>query len=324
MKRICVVVPTYNRPECIREWMEVLANSKEAKDIDFYISDSSEDNTTEEIVASYMNKTKLCIVYNHIKDYCDKTTDYKVAMALMKVREEYEYVYLCGDGLIINMEYILQLIEKYRSEEWDAIHFCRSLETEIITFNSGKEFAYKCGWYVTYYGATILSTRLLGKIDFQELLRSFRNTGFLIWIGIFSGLAYNNIRVVAIKEFPVKDNPYKKVNSSYQPGRFMEFWVRNWAKAVESLPPYYDGIKDYLCKDIGEKLNLYGFDNLIRLRHSDNYDKDIFSRYESELPKVTNKKLFYLHFMAIAPIVLLDFLLLLKKKLAWVYHKIKQ
>ena len=305
MKKVCIFIPTFNRPDCIEYWLDSNKNSINNFNYDIFISDSSSNNDTENIIRKFKDLYGEHLYYEHILDYPDKTTDLKVVKGFRYLQEKYKYIYLCGDGLILDIPAFFSFASKYINHKYDIIHFNKNLDTYEIIFQSGIDFAKKCGWYLTYYGVTLTSSKIIKQINFEDMLNNYRNTGFLYWKGLMTGIASEHEKIVSTNLFPLSINPKKKQNSSYQPGKFINFWVINWPKVVDSLPEYYNEIKPFLKKDIGKQLNLYSFNNLVELRRTENLDKTIYKQIAPMIHIVTDVPLYKINIIAILPLSIL-------------------
>ena len=227
MKEICIFIPTCNRSDCIKYWLDSNKNSINNFCVDIFISDSSPNNETENVIKMFKDAYNKHLNYQHILNYPDKTTDLKVIKGLRDLQDKYSYIYLCGDGIIVDIPSFLSLASKYMNCKYDIIHFNKNLDVNEIIFHSGIDFAKKCGWYLTYYGVTLTSNKIIKRINFEDMLNDYRNTGFLYWKGLMTGIASEHEKIVSTNLFPLSINPKKKQNSSYQPGKFINFWVIN-------------------------------------------------------------------------------------------------
>lgn len=313
MKKICVLIPTYNREKCIEDILKKSVAWINAFDVDYYICDTSDNDKTEIVVKKYMNSYGSHLEYIRINDYQDKTTDLKVAKCLTLLQESYEYIHLCGDGLVLIIPDYYKLLCYAAEKKYDIIHFNKSLPNDIKTYNSGKEFAFDTGWYATYYGATTISSNLIKKADYTKLLNDYRNTGFLYWYGMLSAIASDNEKIVVFNKFPLENNPFKPTNSSYQPGKFINFWVVSWNRIIDALPDYYNTIKPKLKKDIGIHLDLYSRQNLYKLKLSKNLKWKQVKENKALFSSVTDVPFSRIARISLTPRIIIQSIILVRK-----------
>lgn len=302
MKKLCICIPTYNRSSCIEHILKTSMEWTKELDFDFYISDSSTDGKTKAVIEKYKSFYGNRLIYELDTDYPDKTSDLKVMTSFMAIQDKYEYIHLSGDGLVVDIPNYMKLIEEPIQEGFDIIHFNYWLENDKAIYSNGHDFAKENGWYATYYGATVLSSSLIRKANYQMIAKEYRNTGFMYWYGMLNSVACENLKIVAYKQFPLINNPFKPTNSSYQPGRFVKFWIIGWDSVNDSLPAYYDDIKAKMKKDIGIYLKLYSFRNLMVLRESGNLDRKVLLSNRHRIKQVTDVPFIRFLFMSIVPI----------------------
>ncbi len=323
MIKVCICIPTYNRLECMKYLLQAYSSYFEQYDyFDVWISDTSSDDEIDLMLQSYANQFSKRIFYQHIPEYPDKTTDLKVANSFEHIKDRYDYVYLCGDGILINIEDFYNTIRAYGDShnKFDLIHFNKYVDQPITYYTSGKQFLKDCGWLSTYYGATVLSTGLIKRIDYLGYVETFRNTGFMYWEGLISGIASEHERIIVLKDSLTTANPYKGTNSSYQPKKFINFWVVNWNHVIDCLPSYYDDIKEYVKMDVGKKLGLYRIHNLLTLRNTHNLDYSDVRGKKKLFQAVSSTPFWFIVFVSRLPLALsktAEKVIVALKKIMW-------
>ena len=301
MKKLCICIPTYKRPECIEHILSTSLEWAKEYDVDYYICDTSSTNETKDVIDAYKDSYGSHLKYRRLVDYKDKTTDLKVAECFRELVDYYEYIHLCGDGLVLQLSEYFTLLDGALEEGYDIIHFNPALQDEKKQCSCGLEFAKENGWYATYYGATTTSSRLIKKANYDSLLDNLRNTGFMYWFGMLSTVASDDEKIIAFNTFPLTNNPYKPTNSSYQPGKFIKFWVKGWTKVIDALPEYYDDIKPQLKQDMGIHGHLYSFSNLLRLRLSDNLGWSQVRGLKSQFKQATDTPYYLISLVSLTP-----------------------
>ena len=118
MKNLCVLIPTQDRAELIENYIENRIDDLESYNIDLFIYDSSENDATEKIVATQSNIHKNIYYRRFINDGCK----YKGAVALEECAKLYDYIWLIGDRIMLNVVTLYEQIEKCMSEQYDLIH----------------------------------------------------------------------------------------------------------------------------------------------------------------------------------------------------------
>ncbi|MDD3138282.1 MAG: hypothetical protein PHX08_04830 [Lachnospiraceae bacterium] len=294
MYKIVLFIPTMNRYQSVKEYIDTSIDICLAHNICIYIFDSSTNDETCQYINQIIDN-KNCrdiILYKRVQDYPDKTTDLKVMEGFEEIKNIAEYVWLCGDGVIANIELCLKYVNSSIKDGSDVIYFEYEKKEDrdgIRKCNDNVEFFSQYGWGATSYGATIISTKLIDTELLKNLYKNYRNTGFLYWHFLFTQLSKNdslNIQIVNTQYF--HKNKYKKTNASYGNGKFLKFWVENWSNAVYGLPEIYESHKAEVAKDIGNNLHLYSPHNLIKLRGTNNLEKNQVYNYHDKFQLVTD------------------------------------
>lgn len=315
MKKLCIYIPTFNRSECIDYVLKCSADCSKDYDIDFYICDSSTDGKTINVINNYKDVYGERLIYELIKDYPDKTTDLKLITSFPKIQDAYEYIHVSGDGFVIDIPSYMEFLKRPIEEGYDIIHFNNHLKQKENEYNNGKSFASENGWFATCYGATVLSSRVIKDVASKYNVETFRNTGFLLWYWMLCGVASDNEKIIAYNAFPLNNNPHKPTNSSYQKGKFINFWIVGWNRIIESLPDYYDEIKSKLKKDAGKNMHLYTFSNLLRLRETSNLERKVIKEQKQIIKKVTDVPFWHFTLVSFVPKDAIKFARNIKKRL---------
>ena len=283
MKRLCLFIPTRNHPDLMQFYLEQTVDAAKELSVDIWIDDTSDNDDTAKIAAKYDCSS---VFYSHQREYPDKTTDLKVKNGFQKLMDQYDYIWLCGDGYVPELSKVMPLIAQYIESETSMIHFIDKIHMDNSLEMDALFFFRTYGWYVTYYGATIVSSALMRNVDFDEQYEKWRNSGFLFWSCVFTALAeqYKTITVLD-SSITYINNPFKNSNSSFRPNGFARFWFQKWPEVVYSLPKMYDQDKETVCKMLGTKIRLYDWRGLMKLRLSGNLTYSIIRDNLNNIPK---------------------------------------
>lgn len=306
MKRMCVLVPTMNRPDCMKEVLNSAKAQVQDFPVDIWIYDTSTNEDTKNACeAANQGAARKFVYYQKFENYPDKTTDLKVSWALRDLTAQYDYIWLSGDGCLLQIQQMLPRIAAYLDQDFDVIHFTgkqkNNQKKKVQVYTSAVNFFRDHAGFLTYYSSTIVSSAFFSKFRWQETAERFRNTGFMFWELVFEGLSQISPKMVAFDTLYMIVNPKKNGNSSTRPARFLNFWVTNWYDAVHSLPALYDPYKDEVCKQLGNSQGFYAWPNLIALRESRNLDKKLYAQYQNEFSKVTDAPLWRIRLVAQIP-----------------------
>lgn len=113
--KITVVMPTYNRPECIKYFVENCLKTYKGNIFVFEIHDSSTTNETKNIInefnTAHINKVSY---YKYDSNICGET---KTHQALSNVKTN--HIYLMGDGIATDFNKLEEFLLNNNYYEYD-------------------------------------------------------------------------------------------------------------------------------------------------------------------------------------------------------------
>lgn len=305
-KKMCIIVPTMNRPECIETLLEDMHVDLVKYDVDLWIYDTSPEKDTEDVYNSYKQRHKAeNIIYKRINNYPDKTTDYKVVTAIRELWDRYEYLWLSGDGICIKLDNVMELLVGSFNNFVDIVHFDnkKNSKTEIITkYTDVLQFFKNHATLLTRYSTTIVSSRLAKKINWDSLANKYRNTGFLYWSGIFHELSAGKYNIVVFNIPYMQINAKRKDNAGFTvSGNYMKFWVEWWPKVVYELPDCYNKYKQEVCLRQGKDNKIFGAENLLRMRAKNNLNIELVRKHREHFKYATKVPVCVFYMVAVIP-----------------------
>lgn len=295
MTKLAISFITYNRPQHIQEYLKMIVTETRSHSIDIYISDTSDNNKTEEIVSRY-----CAMGFTHIH-YTRYSTDYpfyrKIYNALMV--PDTDYVWLCGDKFLI------------KPQVYDLLMSCIDKEYEIITmygigdgvkiYKNPVDFLGDTAWHMTHMGSTIIKKELISKFtcDWFENVnyRSFPH------VRLYAN-AINKSQLKAIflhinsKTFS-KASRYLTVSESIN--QMWEIWIKNWAENIWELPARYNRVKPYILKSVGKQMGWFTFKGTLNLRGNGQLTIKKCIHYNKYISKVFSTSVFNVYLIAILP-----------------------
>lgn len=190
MKKICVYIPSYNRSDSIRYYLERLVQKFFDFGIDICIGDSSTDELTRRTVDEYINKGCTNVLYlrgteipQDIKQIIETKYDGAAAAPCYKVyeherilAEKYDYIWLCGDGILIKPENIISELLQYSEQGVDIIHFTDMGElgySEDRIYTNPLELYKNEVFHLMLYGASVISKKVIEGISGRDMLMKY-------------------------------------------------------------------------------------------------------------------------------------------------------
>lgn len=168
----------------------------------------------------------------------------------------YEYVWLCGDGVVICIDRCMGVIEDEFVNGRDFIVFCNEGQVESMELDNPLDFAENCWKALGIYGNFIVRGSLFGLKEWEKYEEKYKD-----WLHIgacLEKLAHHKLQARCIKYNFSKINPYKKCSTWVREGRMFEV-MENWIQAIVALPDIYQPIKLLLINSFIEKYSKLEF-----------------------------------------------------------------
>ena len=303
MKKLAICLPTYRHPEMIDEMLVRCLDFYDRYDVDLYVYDSSPDNSTEDIVASFC-KNDQHIIYKQIDE--DVQSNVKALNGLREIYEKgiYEYLWICPDYFQLKEEGLRQILDEMKNAPEAIILNYRDV-TGIgykVYFDINDLFL-EMAWHMSSYPATIIRSDLLDEIGWEGMSDKYfkEDRVSLSHIGLyFEALAKKN-KVKAI-HIPIGSDEvgissYRK-DSMWNYATFM-VWCEHWPNTVYALPDIYEN-KESVIRSLGINTGIFSERNFKKLWREGFFDDGIYRKYENkwqlftDVPNRTIKKIAHL------------------------------
>lgn len=265
---LTICIPTFNRPEHIRETVNIFISQVCAYNIPICISDNSENDLTENVVVELREKYKNIFYKRNKKNLgIDRNIVGAVAMANTK------YVWIFGDddeptiGAISN---ILDLICKNPSISAfivNSLPMTSDMSQQMSDnltgiyldkiYNDANNALEEISWYTTFVGAFIVNVDFWNSVDPSI----FFDTVF-VHVGIlYSAMVKQNTQIMFISDPLIK---YRTNNASWS-NNFLKIQLELWRKTIDLLPPEYKA-KSRTISIESVVFRFVGVKNLVSLR----------------------------------------------------------
>lgn len=296
--KLAVCIPTYRRPEVIRELMENMVFQYIHHSFDIYIYDSSEDDSTEKVVRDWMPKyTGLHYVRIDSSIHSNQKV-YNIFREFGQL-QEYDYLWVCSDYI------------RWTKNVLDSVCSCADQGYDIIVPNyqdvekiGNKEYFDKnalfldCAWHMTLFGAVVLKvSTMLTEVNWNALMEKYmvpdcinhshvafyfeKLTGMTDWKAVHLSFAKSDMLVSAFRKY-----------SGWHREAFY-VWCHCWPAMIYRLPECYSN-KTKVIKKIGVNAGILSFDNLKKLRRQDIFNNEIYNCYKNQWHDLTNVPVFVL------------------------------
>lgn len=161
-QELLIAIPTKNHPKYIMYYLSKVLDDALRFNIDILILDASDDNATERIVQKRIEKDGYKNLY--YKRYV-RTATLEERLIDVYVDTGYKYVWLCGDGVVVNLRKDISIVENEIRKRKQVIVFGQYKidEKEYVEYTSSVDFCRDCFAQNTYFGSVILEADLVTK-----------------------------------------------------------------------------------------------------------------------------------------------------------------
>lgn len=300
-----VVIPTYNRPDCMKYILEIFYRYDWFKyDIVLSIYDSSTNELTCNVV-SYHKNSKI----NYVRFPSSMDVDEKTIKSLCLANGK--YVMLCGDGIIPNIPKIINSISN--SDDFEVIllysNMLNSMNKYFINFKNydaiyDKNTFFKYHFYqASLYGGTICKKTLIERIDIPNSISKYGNKNFIYPCIL---VEYSNGPYLVLNGQFLMSNKFKGSPGWITGRNALQVWIENFPKSIKLLDKYLsiDTI-NYIIKNNGKYTGFLTFKGLCWFKSTNNYNLKLFFHYKEELLKYSNCNKISLLFIALFPKIFL-------------------
>ena len=286
---LTIVVPTFNHPDYIEYYLSK-ADYLDKFNIRLEICDSSTNDDTEKVVETY----KQTYENLHYRRYNDINVDLKTFLCLNSCQTK--YVFLCGDGVILNAESVYEKILSYMEQDYDVIEFYDDInkkhigyykklskqhKNSEIVYDNLKSHMLDNYWHMPYYGGTIIKSEVFKRIN-QDDIQALIGTGF-IYPYMICSYADMDAKTVVLGGDYLIENIRKKAAMWLNNGMAIKIWAKQFPEVIYMLPDRFNDIKKELAVNSEKRLQFVTIKGLCSLRASNNYGLKIYKEYKKEL-----------------------------------------
>ena len=289
-KELMIAIPTKNHPKYIMYYLAKVLDDAFNNNIDIIIYDSSDDKDTELIVTDRINQGYTNLFY---KKY-DSGVTLEERLMDIYVDTGYRYVWLCGDGVIINLLKDIKIVEDEINKGKQIIVFgqYKIRGKEYLEYANSVQFCLECFAQDTFFGSVILRVELVTKELFQYCIDTYCEHAVpAIYYELFSE---GKIQATYIYQIYFYDpNPFKKNSIAMKEGRTIYAFAHLFHETILKLPDCYNGIKKSLYR---WQKGMYDWGHLWSMRANGNLNLKIYWK-EKKYLRLSSNKLAIIYFI---------------------------
>lgn len=282
-KQLMIGVPTKDHPRYIQFYLSKTLDMAKEYGIDLHIFDSSETNLTKDIVNKKREIGYSNLFYHRYN--ADLAPEKKIRDIF--VDSGYEYVWLCGDGVILELEDILPFVISEMEKSRDLIVFnCIDGKDRYTEYDDPIKFILEQWVSVALYGGTVYKGTLFSGQEWDKLFPLY--TANIPLAGTFDIMSRKKMNVVSVDTWFCVHSIYKGDSTWITDGRLLQAVVDRMPKAVNNLPSIYDPVKGMVVKLFPTGRDMLLAPNIWWLRTTNNVTPQKTIKYRKELRKITD------------------------------------
>ena len=242
--KFCIIVPTCNRINAVRYWLDNKAKEFFEYGIDLIFLDSSDNDDTKNIIEKYKFQNVFYEKYDNKQIY-PNDLDEKFVYSLKSTSDKYNIIWPCRDRSFPVIKNVYKNIIKAFENKKDfiVVYPHQTEETKVIekNYDSCIELAYKMFGEMTSLGSIIYSSGFAKRLVYNQPVKRGINLGLWGPVSVFheivNGFSAFYIKTEAFEYMPYSASFWMKNKSAFN------LWVKSWPLMVENLPDEYNSIK---------------------------------------------------------------------------------
>ncbi len=286
-KQLMIGVPTKDHPRYIQFYLSKTLDKAKESCIDLHIYDSSETTLTEDIVNKKIERGYSNLYYHRYD--ADLALENKVKNIL--VDSGYEYVWLCGDGVILDLENILPFVIDEMGKNRDLIVFnCTDGKGRYTEYDDPIKLILEQWVSISLYGGTIYRGDFFSGQEWDKFLPLYKDN--IPLAGAFDILAKKAFDVVSVDTWFCVHSVYKEESTWITGGRLLQAVVDHIPEATYNLPQVYNPVKKNVAKLFSTGRDMLLAPNIWWLRTTNNVTPQKVVKYRKQLQEITDTNYF--------------------------------
>lgn len=295
-----MILLTANRYGSIDSWLYISAKEFYHSGVDIIVYDSSDDDRTEAVVRNYQIDGLDNVKYVRWTGEWDGfSLDNKFMDACHEFAGEYDYLWLCRDGLIVLPSALPVVLKRLSACDLDMLvvndefRDFRNLGNRFYD-NPVELFRDQCVHMATL-GVVIIKNSTIEAIMREIPLEKGKNYSLYQPVAFFQYFADKHILADSVVHKNIFSyNPQSAAKSFWSKKTFLQ-WCGIWHELITNLPAVYDKYKKEALVVEMYDFKPFKVENLIKLKESGAITYKMVREYRDRIPLVcdTNIEVFY-------------------------------
>lgn len=292
--KLAIIIPTANRPQAIQSYLEAKSEEYSKFGIDLIIFDSSDDDQTKRIAKRYEKMDSSTVIYRRYTGEFDGVSiDKKVIAAYQMFVDQYDYLWACRDGHLINIWNVGFSLEKLMENAPDAIIVYDHVQNDK-GFQNGQRYTdpvkilkHHC-CHMAILGATVFSSQFIRQVIEAVPVDLQKNYGLWQPMAMFEYWADHAPKVYLYVGSIFSINKFATPSSFWnKKGKALWQWGQRWYEMVTNLPVCYDPVKQDIMHIGMADFTPFQPRQLIIMRANGSLNLKLYSRYKRYLDCVS-------------------------------------
>ena len=301
-KPLVFIIPTCDRLECIKYYLDTQLESFNKHNIDIVIYDSSMNDDVRHYVERLIKCGCKNLAYKKYDSYNQRAIDDKVFCACREFSCQYEYLWFSSDGTVFQIDNLWEEVFACIKNRYDLIvlNHKHSDNKEKQLYFETKKLLLNCGWILTMLGAGIVSADVVCKAVNDFPPESKEN--FWLWypLAYFHAYAEQPFKSIWLDlDCAYCENPFRKDAFWKLNGDALWQWGEVWVSAIESLPDYYDDVKQEIIRSWDKHTRLFSPKGLMGMRAQGQIKMSDVTAYRKYIPQITDTSLFWFYLITL-------------------------
>ena len=253
MANIALCIPTYQRHECVYEFLHEHSEYYQKYGMDIYYYDSSPDDQTRSVVSEFSeNVTGIYYVRMPVEMHSNAKV-YKIFQQY-GLEKDYDFIWVCNDAIRYSERAISEIVERIDvSYDIVEVDYADVEHLGLKVYEDRDLYLRDCAWKLTLYGAAFLNVHtMLNGVAWSEYEEKFFKREMIN----FSHVSLYFNRIVEMERFralyiPVETDEFKSSLYKKYPGWHNDtffIFCESWVNTIERLPECYMNKKEAILK----------------------------------------------------------------------------
>ncbi len=301
--KTAVLMPTYNRPDTLKDTLSYSLNTYKKFNFDVYVFDSSESDESS-IIVKELQKTHTNLHYIRLCSYIHLDCKWLAMVQGLYLKDNYNYYYVCSDSNALT-EYSLEKFYPYMKENYDIINLNDFAHIDKTTeYNNANDYFNSSNMNVGLWGGVICNQRIfnLSMEEWNDAVAKWfkKDDEYIGYVGfILERLSkLDNLKIIE-PEMNVEPNiimhrsQYKKISH----------WRLDAVKVLGITYPAVFGKLPEIYTNTNEKLlkmlrGNFSEDTIWWVKRTASFNLKNYFQYKKILdkfdPQIMNKRMFFI------------------------------